>query len=46
MKSKQKKTEEHQDSHRWVVSYADFITLLFAFFCCDVCYFFSKCIKI
>lgn len=24
--------EEHADSHRWVVSYADFITLLFAFF--------------
>lgn len=32
MKSRQKKTEVHQDSHRWVVSYADFITLLFAFF--------------
>ncbi len=24
--------EEHADSHRWIVSYADFITLLFAFF--------------
>jgi len=24
--------EEHSDHHRWVVSYADFITLLFAFF--------------
>lgn len=24
--------ESHQDSHRWVISYADFITLLFAFF--------------
>lgn len=25
-------TDEHVDTHRWVVSYADFITLLFAFF--------------
>lgn len=29
---RKKKVEEHEDSHRWVVSYADFITLLFAFF--------------
>lgn len=27
-----RKHEEHNDSHRWVISYADFITLLFAFF--------------
>ncbi|CAM3031352.1 flagellar motor protein MotB [Legionella worsleiensis] len=32
MKSRRNKAEEHIDSHRWVVSYADFITLLFAFF--------------
>lgn len=32
MKSKRNNTEEHVDNHRWVVSYADFITLLFAFF--------------
>ncbi|KTD78388.1 flagellar motor protein MotB [Legionella waltersii] len=32
MKHKPHKTEDHEDSHRWVVSYADFITLLFAFF--------------
>lgn len=32
MKNKQRRPEEHEDSHRWVVSYADFITLLFAFF--------------
>lgn len=32
MKSRKKKQEEHQDNHRWVISYADFITLLFAFF--------------
>ncbi|KTD32404.1 flagellar motor protein MotD [Legionella moravica] len=32
MKSRRNKTEEHVDNHRWVVSYADFITLLFAFF--------------
>lgn len=29
---KKHKNEEHVDSHRWIVSYADFITLLFAFF--------------
>jgi chemotaxis protein MotB len=32
MKSRHKHQEEHIDNHRWVVSYADFITLLFAFF--------------
>lgn len=32
MKARKNKQEEHTDSHRWVVSYADFITLLFAFF--------------
>ncbi|MFJ1267299.1 flagellar motor protein MotB [Legionella lytica] len=32
MRSRKSKTEEHVDHHRWVISYADFITLLFAFF--------------
>lgn len=32
MKAKKRKHEDHIDNHRWVVSYADFITLLFAFF--------------
>jgi chemotaxis protein MotB len=32
MKARRTRREEHVDSHRWVVSYADFITLLFAFF--------------
>lgn len=33
MKSRKNKNEEQgNDTHRWVVSYADFITLLFAFF--------------
>lgn len=32
MKARRNRPEEHVDSHRWVVSYADFITLLFAFF--------------
>ncbi|MDR3441890.1 MAG: flagellar motor protein MotB [Legionella sp.] len=32
MRSRKHKEEEHVDQHRWVVSYADFITLLFAFF--------------
>ena len=27
-----KNHEEHIDTHRWIISYADFITLLFAFF--------------
>ncbi|MCB0420639.1 MAG: flagellar motor protein MotB [Bdellovibrionales bacterium] len=29
---KKKSSEEHQNHERWLVSYADFITLLFAFF--------------
>lgn len=29
---KRRKMEEHENADRWVVSYADFITLLFAFF--------------
>lgn len=29
---RKKKATSHSDSHRWVISYADFITLLFAFF--------------
>ena len=33
MKSRRNKNhDEHIDPHRWVISYADFITLLFAFF--------------
>lgn len=32
MKSRRNRVEEHTDNHRWVISYADFITLLFAFF--------------
>lgn len=32
MRQKKHQQQEHDDSHRWVVSYADFITLLFAFF--------------
>jgi len=32
MRRKQKTTEDHDNPDRWVVSYADFITLLFALF--------------
>ncbi|MNK96477.1 Motility protein B [compost metagenome] len=32
MSSKRKRHEEHENHERWLVSYADFITLLFAFF--------------
>lgn len=32
MKDKDKHVEEHDNVERWMVSYADFITLLFAFF--------------
>ncbi|KTD03420.1 OmpA family protein [Fluoribacter gormanii] len=32
MKQRKKRNEQQNDHHRWVVSYADFITLLFAFF--------------
>ncbi|WP_262337361.1 flagellar motor protein MotB [Legionella genomosp. 1] len=32
MRGRRAKKIEHEDTHRWMVSYADFITLLFAFF--------------
>ena len=32
MSRRRKKQEEHVNLERWLVSYADFITLLFAFF--------------
>lgn len=32
MPGRKNKAVAHEDTHRWVVSYADFITLLFAFF--------------
>lgn len=35
--AKKARHEEHENLERWLVSYADFITLLFAFFCDAVC---------
>ena len=32
MRRRRKLDEEHDNHERWLVSYADFITLLFAFF--------------
>ena len=32
MRGRKNKPVPHEDTHRWMVSYADFITLLFAFF--------------
>jgi chemotaxis protein MotB len=30
--ARKKRPEEHENHERWLVSYADFITLMFAFF--------------
>ncbi len=32
MRKRNKRNEEHEDTERWMVSYADFVTLLFCFF--------------
>ena len=32
MARRRQNTEEHENLERWMVSYADFVTLLFAFF--------------
>ncbi|UKI40741.1 MAG: hypothetical protein L6V95_11465 [Candidatus Melainabacteria bacterium] len=35
--AKKKKHEEHENLERWLVSYADFMTLLFCNVCCSLC---------